>query len=89
MHRDLVAKPVLPSSHRSWGRSMCETQAGAERQRRHCHSYATQDPLLVNLAQGLPVSTVVFGVVGTLPRELTCLRRDGIRCVRLQGKIML
>lgn len=31
-----------------------------------------QDLLLVNLAQGLPVSTVVFGVAVTLPREPTC-----------------
>lgn len=46
----------------------------------------TQDLLLVDLAQGLPLSTVVFGVAVTLPREPTCPGRDGISgCVGGSG----
>lgn len=75
MHRDLVASPVLspPTGPAAGASPRLEQGSGREGT-----AIPTQDLLLVNLAQGLPLSTSVFGVAVTLPRGPTCPGRDGI-----------
>lgn len=74
MHRDLVAKLVLPSSRRSCGRSRSKEAKKAWPFPPHARpAFDESDP-----GEILLMSTVVFGTVVTLPRDPTCLRRDGI-----------
>lgn len=73
MHRDLVAKPVLPSSHRSCGR-----RRSREAEKTRPFPPRAYETCFCESGPGeLPVSTVVFGMAVTLPGEPTCLRRDG------------
>lgn len=77
MHRDLVASPVLspPTGPAAGASRDSRLEQGSGREGT---AIPTQDLLLVNLAQGLPLRTAVFGVAVTLPREPTCPERDGI-----------
>lgn len=73
MHRDLVAKLVLPSSCRSCGRSRSKEAKKAWPFPLHANpAFDESDP------GELLTSTVVFGTAVTLPRDPTCLRRDGV-----------
>lgn len=75
MHRDLVAKLVLPSSRRSCGRRRSRSKEAKKAWPFPPHArpaFDESDP------GELLMSTVAFGTAETLPRDPTCLRRDGV-----------